>query len=75
MAALNDEQLDEIRRHLDEGMTPDAIADYLGRVADLDLMDIVTIRSAAVALSRGETPRPHPPPAATPHCSPATPTR
>ncbi|ABG99795.1 hypothetical protein RHA1_ro08751 (plasmid) [Rhodococcus jostii RHA1] len=56
MAALNDEQLDEIRRHLDEGMTPDAIADYLGRVADLDLMDIVTIRSAAVALSRGGTP-------------------
>ncbi|RZL72712.1 MAG: hypothetical protein EOP32_38025 [Rhodococcus sp. (in: high G+C Gram-positive bacteria)] len=56
MAALTDEQLDEIRRHLDEGMTPDAIADYLGQVADLDLMDIVTIRSAAVALSRGETP-------------------
>ena len=56
IAALTDEQLDEIRRHLDEDMTPDAIADYLGRVADLDLMDIVTIRSAAVALSRGETP-------------------
>ncbi|MFD2157246.1 hypothetical protein [Rhodococcus jostii] len=56
MAALRDEQLDEIRRHLDEGMTPDAIADYLGRVADLDLMDIETVRTAAYAISRGETP-------------------
>jgi hypothetical protein len=56
MAALSNEQLDEIRRQLDQGMTPDAIADYLGRVADLDLMDIETVRTAAYALSRGETP-------------------
>ncbi|MDH6288205.1 hypothetical protein [Rhodococcus opacus] len=56
MAALSDEQLDEIRRQLDQGMTPDAIADYLGRVADLDLMDIETVRTAAYAISRGQTP-------------------
>ena len=56
MAALNDEQLDEIRRHLDEGMTPDQVADYLGRVADLDLMDIETVRTAANAIARGQTP-------------------
>ncbi|AHK35611.1 hypothetical protein OPAG_08257 [Rhodococcus opacus PD630] len=56
MAALSDEQLDEIRRQLNQGMTPDAIADYLGRVADLDLMDIETVRTAAYAISRGETP-------------------
>lgn len=58
MAALSDEQLDEIRRQLNQGMTPDAIADYLGRVADLDLMDIETVRTAAYAISRGETPWP-----------------
>jgi hypothetical protein len=44
-------QLDEIRGQLDQGMTPDAIADYLGRVADLGLMDIETVRPAAYAIA------------------------
>ncbi|MCX5046713.1 hypothetical protein OG921_26410 [Aldersonia sp. NBC_00410] len=53
---LTREQLDDIRNNLDSGMTPDAVADYYGRIADLDLGDIATIRSAAYAIQRGETP-------------------
>lgn len=47
-------QIDEIQQRLDEGMTPEAIADSLGRLADLDELDIVTIRSTAYDLVNGE---------------------
>lgn len=46
---LTDEQLDDIRTYLRQGMTPNAIADYYGRVADLDLITIARIRTAAAA--------------------------
>lgn len=52
--ALTRAQLDDIQERLDEGMTPEAIADSLGRIADLDHLDVITIRSAAYDLSRGE---------------------
>ncbi|MBP1054270.1 hypothetical protein J6397_29385 [Rhodococcus qingshengii] len=47
MSALTDEQLDDIRERLEQGMTPDDIANYLGRVADLDLIEIEQVRTAA----------------------------
>lgn len=47
-------QIDEIQQRLDEGMTPEAIADSLGRLADLEELDIVTIRSTAYDLVNGE---------------------
>lgn len=37
-----------IRGYLDSGMTPDAIANYIGRVSDLEDADVLLIRSAAV---------------------------
>ncbi|BBN50815.1 hypothetical protein [Mycobacterium avium] len=52
--ALTRAQIDEIQQRLDEGMTPEAIADSLGRLADLDELDIVTIRSTAYDLVNGE---------------------
>lgn len=52
--ALTRAQIDEIQHRLDEGMTPEAIADSLGRLADLDELDIVTIRSTAYDLVNGE---------------------
>ena len=36
-----------IRGYLYSGMTPDAIANYIGRVSDLEDADILLIRSAA----------------------------
>lgn len=36
-----------IRGYLDSGMTPDAVANYIGRVSDLEDSDILLIRSAA----------------------------
>lgn len=36
-----------IRRYLDSGMTPEAVANYIGRLSDLDDADILLIRSAA----------------------------
>ncbi|RAV12341.1 hypothetical protein DQP55_11985 [Mycolicibacterium sp. GF69] len=44
---LNILQRNVIRGFLDEGMAPDGIADYLGRLNDLDPLEVVTIRSAA----------------------------
>lgn len=44
---LTQEQLDDIRAHLKEGMTPRAIADYYARIADLDLIEVQRIRTAA----------------------------
>ncbi|MCT7293760.1 hypothetical protein NVV99_22910 [Rhodococcus sp. PAE-6] len=44
---LTDEQLDDIREYLAQGMSPDDIANYIGRVADLDLIEIEYVRTAA----------------------------
>lgn len=44
---LNIVQRNVIRGFLDEGMDPDGIADYLGRLNDLGPLEVVTIRSAA----------------------------
>ncbi|MFD6677299.1 hypothetical protein ACFWDA_23420 [Rhodococcus zopfii] len=51
-AKLTDEQLDDIRRYLEQGMSPDDIANYLGRVADLDLIEIEQVRTAANELEQ-----------------------
>lgn len=54
---LNEENLTEIQRYLDQGLDPTEVANTIARVADIeDLGDIATIQSAAFALSRGETP-------------------
>lgn len=47
---LNLVQRNIIRGYLDNGMSPEAIADYLGRLNDLDALEVVTIRSAAYDL-------------------------
>lgn len=52
--ALTRAQIDDIQQRLNEGMDPDAIADSIGRMADLDHLDIVTIRSVAYDLINGE---------------------
>lgn len=52
--ALTRAQIAEIQERLDEGMSPEAIADSIGRVADLDELELVTIRSAAYDLRNGE---------------------
>lgn len=49
------EQLDDIKTRLDTGQTPTAIAQFLGRVADLDLDEIEELRDIAGRLERGET--------------------
>jgi hypothetical protein len=36
-----------IRDYLDSGMTPDSVANYLGRVADLEPDEVAALRSAA----------------------------
>jgi hypothetical protein len=53
--ALTRAQINEIQQRLNAGMTPEAIADSIARMADLDELDIVTIRSAAYDLQNGET--------------------
>lgn len=52
--ALTRAQIDEIQERLDEGMSPEAIADSVGRLADLDELELVTIRSTAYDLRNGE---------------------
>jgi hypothetical protein len=52
--ALTRAQIDEIQGRLAAGMTPAAIADSIGRIADLDDLEIVTIRSTAYDLRSGE---------------------
>jgi len=37
-----------IRGYLDSGMTPDAVANYIGRLSDLEDSDILLIRSVAI---------------------------
>ncbi len=44
---LNIRQRNVIRGYLDEGMSPEDIADYIGRINDLGPLEVVTIRSAA----------------------------
>jgi len=41
------EERNIIRGYLDSGMTPEAIANYIGRVSDLEDADVLLIRSAA----------------------------
>lgn len=36
-----------IRRYLDSGMTPEAVANYIGRLSDLEDADILLIRAVA----------------------------
>lgn len=47
---LNLLQRNVIQGYLDGGMSPEDIADFLGRVNDLGPLDIVTIKSAAYDL-------------------------
>jgi hypothetical protein len=49
-----------IRGYLDSGMTPDAVANYIGRVSDLEDSDILLIRSVATDMLN-ETATPPPP--------------
>lgn len=53
---LNLVQRNIIRGYLGNGMSPEAIADYLGRVNDLDALEIVTIRSATYDLMNESAP-------------------
>lgn len=52
--ALTRAQIDEIQDRLDEGMSPEQIADSLARIADLEALEVVTIRSVAYDLRNGE---------------------
>jgi hypothetical protein len=52
---LNILQRNVIRGYLDGGMSPEEIADYLGRVNDLDALEVITIRSAAYDMLNGES--------------------
>lgn len=61
MRVLNILQRNVIRGFLDEGMSPEDIADYLGRLNDLGPLEVVTIRSAAYDMlneEQGEVPAP-----------------
>lgn len=51
---LSQDQLDDIRAHLKQGMSPREVADYYGRVADLDLIEITRIRTAAYEIEQEE---------------------
>ncbi|MEV6774421.1 hypothetical protein AB0N05_37870 [Nocardia sp. NPDC051030] len=49
---LNIAQIREIEKLLDQGMAPDAIADSIARMADLDALDREAVRTAAVDIQR-----------------------
>lgn len=51
---LSQEQLDDIRARLREGMSPEDIANFYGRVADLDLIEVARIRTAAYEIEQEE---------------------
>jgi uncharacterized protein (DUF433 family) len=53
MRILTHNQIDDIQRRLDSGMSPDAIAHHYGRVADLDLADVASIRDHVSTQKRG----------------------
>ncbi|MGB0878846.1 MAG: hypothetical protein ACPGXI_17555 [Mycobacterium sp.] len=44
---LDLKQRNTIRGYLDKGMSPDAVANYFARLADLEESDMLIIRSAA----------------------------
>lgn len=52
---LNIVQRNVIRGYLDDAMSPEEIADYLGRVNDLGPLEVVTIRSAAYDMLNEQT--------------------
>jgi hypothetical protein len=52
---LNILQRNVIRGYLDEGLGPEGIADYLGRVNDLGPLEVATIRSAAYDMMAEDT--------------------
>jgi len=49
---LTEQMLELIREKLEAGMTPEDLANYFGRVNDLDQLDVVQIRSAAYGMER-----------------------
>ncbi len=49
-----------IRDYLDSGMSPDSVANYLGRVADLEPDEVAALRAAAHDILN-EVPAPIPP--------------
>ena len=51
---LSRAEINEIQERLEEGMSPQEIADSIGRMADLEHADILIIRSVASDLLRGE---------------------
>jgi hypothetical protein len=51
---LSRAEINEIQDRLDEGMSPQEIADSIGRIADLEHADILIIRSVANDLRNGE---------------------
>jgi len=55
---LDLKQRNIIRGHLDKGMTPDAIANYFARLADLEELDMVMIRSTAYDILNEANPEP-----------------
>jgi len=57
---LDVKQRNIIRGHPDSGMTPDAIANYLARLADLEESDMVMIRSATYDILNEANPEPSP---------------
>ena len=51
---LSRAEINEIQERLEEGMSPQEIADSIGRMADLEHADILIIRSVANDLLRGD---------------------
>ncbi len=48
--SLPKELVDEISAQLQRGLTPDDVADELGRRAKLDFGEIASVRAAAIAI-------------------------
>jgi hypothetical protein len=51
---LSRAEINEIQDRLNDGMTPQEIADSIGRMADLEHADILIVRSVANDLLNGE---------------------
>lgn len=70
---LDLKQRNVIRGHLDKGMSPEAIANYLARVADLEEPDMVVIgRPPTTSSTRPSRPPRRHQPARRYGCSPRT---
>jgi hypothetical protein len=52
MQRLSEGQAGEIRRLLDEGLSPQEVADTIGRVAGLEPIEVLELESAAEDLAR-----------------------